>query len=89
MVGLRERQYIQSFLHLFLFPQGTLAADKNEILFSEFNINYNNEPPLYRKGTVLIWQKVMLLCLSKNGGQEGGEPVPIPSLSLSCLLPIY
>ncbi|MBZ3884418.1 putative tRNA(His) guanylyltransferase [Sciurus carolinensis] len=38
--------------------QGTLAADKNEILFSEFNTNYNNEPLMYRKGTVLIWQKV-------------------------------
>ncbi|ELV12299.1 putative tRNA(His) guanylyltransferase [Tupaia chinensis] len=38
--------------------RGTLAADKNEILFSEFNINYNNEPPMYRKGTVLLWQKV-------------------------------
>nr|XP_014698205.2 probable tRNA(His) guanylyltransferase isoform X1 [Equus asinus] len=38
--------------------QGTLAADKNEILFSEFNINYNDEPLMYRKGTVLIWQKV-------------------------------
>ncbi|XP_010577298.1 PREDICTED: probable tRNA(His) guanylyltransferase [Haliaeetus leucocephalus] len=37
--------------------QGTLAGDKNEILFSEFNINYNNEPLMYRKGTVLIWQK--------------------------------
>uniref|UniRef100_A0A2K5NCT1 Probable tRNA(His) guanylyltransferase n=1 Tax=Cercocebus atys TaxID=9531 RepID=A0A2K5NCT1_CERAT len=50
--------------------QGTLAADKNEILFSEFNINYNNEPLMYRKGTVLIWQKVMLLCSKKNGSQE-------------------
>uniref|UniRef100_F6VSZ7 tRNA(His) guanylyltransferase n=1 Tax=Xenopus tropicalis TaxID=8364 RepID=F6VSZ7_XENTR len=38
--------------------KGTLAAEKNEILFSEFNINYNNEPLLYRKGSVLIWQKV-------------------------------
>ncbi|XP_048884618.1 probable tRNA(His) guanylyltransferase [Brienomyrus brachyistius] len=38
--------------------KGTVTADKNEILFSEFNINYNNEPPLYRKGTVLIWEKV-------------------------------
>ncbi|OWK12022.1 THG1L [Cervus elaphus hippelaphus] len=41
-----------------LYNTGTLAADKNEILFSEFNINYNNEPLMYRKGTVLIWQKV-------------------------------
>ncbi|KAK0148094.1 putative tRNA(His) guanylyltransferase [Merluccius polli] len=37
--------------------KGTLAADKNEILFSEFDINYNNEPPLLRKGTTLIWEK--------------------------------
>ncbi|XP_035263456.1 probable tRNA(His) guanylyltransferase isoform X2 [Anguilla anguilla] len=38
--------------------KGTLAADKNEILFSEFNINYNNEPLIHRKGTSLIWEKV-------------------------------
>ncbi|XP_012886468.1 PREDICTED: probable tRNA(His) guanylyltransferase [Dipodomys ordii] len=38
--------------------KGTVAADKQEILFSEFNINYNNEPLMYKKGTVLIWQKV-------------------------------
>ncbi|XP_057706593.1 probable tRNA(His) guanylyltransferase isoform X2 [Corythoichthys intestinalis] len=37
--------------------KGTVAADKNEILFSEFDINYNNEPAVYRKGTTLIWEK--------------------------------
>ncbi|XP_041799691.1 probable tRNA(His) guanylyltransferase isoform X4 [Chelmon rostratus] len=37
--------------------KGTLAADKNEILFSEFDINYNNESALHRKGTILIWEK--------------------------------
>lgn len=37
--------------------RGTLAADKNEILFSEFEINYNNEALLHRKGTTLIWEK--------------------------------
>ncbi|XP_061690708.1 probable tRNA(His) guanylyltransferase isoform X2 [Syngnathoides biaculeatus] len=37
--------------------KGTLAADKNEILFSEFDINYNKEPAVYRKGTTLIWEK--------------------------------
>jgi hypothetical protein len=35
--------------------KGTLSSDKNEILFSRFNINYNNIPPVYRKGTTLIW----------------------------------
>lgn len=37
--------------------KGTLAADKNEILFSEFDINYNNEDLVHRKGTTLIWEK--------------------------------
>ncbi|XP_041370669.1 probable tRNA(His) guanylyltransferase isoform X2 [Gigantopelta aegis] len=34
--------------------KGTLSSDKNELLYSDFNINYNNLPELYRKGTVLI-----------------------------------
>ncbi|XP_067852633.1 probable tRNA(His) guanylyltransferase [Heptranchias perlo] len=38
--------------------KGTIAGDKHEILFLEFNINYNKEPEIYRKGTVLIWHKV-------------------------------
>lgn len=33
--------------------KGTVSSDKNEILFSRFGINYNNEPQLYRKGTVI------------------------------------
>ncbi|KAL0849293.1 hypothetical protein ABMA28_013618 [Loxostege sticticalis] len=33
---------------------GTVSADKNEILFKEFNINYNNEPAIFRRGTLLI-----------------------------------
>lgn len=31
-----------------------MAADKNELLFSLFGINYNNEPVLFRKGTILL-----------------------------------
>lgn len=34
--------------------KGTYAADKNEILFSKFGINYNNEPEIYKKGSVLF-----------------------------------
>jgi len=34
--------------------QGTLAADKNEILFSKFKINYNNEPEIWKKGSVVF-----------------------------------
>ncbi|XP_012271476.1 probable tRNA(His) guanylyltransferase isoform X2 [Orussus abietinus] len=34
--------------------RGTLASDKNELLFQEFGVNYNNEPPTFRKGTTLL-----------------------------------
>jgi len=39
--------------------KGTLSADKNEILFSQFGINYNNLPQVYRKGTVLYKSKAV------------------------------
>nr|CAG4642699.1 EOG090X0AR4 [Evadne anonyx] len=38
--------------------KGTLSGEKNEILFSEFDINYNEEPLMYRKGTVLVRKKM-------------------------------
>ncbi|XP_072001593.1 probable tRNA(His) guanylyltransferase isoform X1 [Engystomops pustulosus] len=38
--------------------KGTLSGDKNEILYSEFDINYNNESVMYRKGSIVIWSKV-------------------------------
>lgn len=34
--------------------RGTVSSDKNEILFSEYGINYNNEPEIFRKGTILL-----------------------------------
>ncbi|KAF2758673.1 histidine tRNA 5'-guanylyltransferase [Pseudovirgaria hyperparasitica] len=33
---------------------GTVSADKNEILFSRFGINYNNELDVWKKGSVLF-----------------------------------
>jgi len=35
------------------YLKGTTAADKNEILFSRFGINYNNEDIMFRKGSVI------------------------------------
>lgn len=32
---------------------GTSSADKNEILFKEFGINYNNEPEIFKKGSII------------------------------------
>lgn len=40
--------------------RGTLSADKNELLFTKFGINYNNLPAMYRKGTTLLRKKVLL-----------------------------
>ncbi|WWD20780.1 hypothetical protein CI109_105257 [Kwoniella shandongensis] len=34
--------------------QGTDSKDKNEILFSQYGINYNNIPEIYRKGSICV-----------------------------------
>lgn len=34
--------------------QGTVSSDKNELLFSKFGVNYNNEPEIYKKGSVIF-----------------------------------
>ncbi len=33
--------------------QGTIASEKNEILFSEFKMNYNNEADMFKKGSII------------------------------------
>uniref|UniRef100_A0A0D9WJ28 tRNA(His) guanylyltransferase n=1 Tax=Leersia perrieri TaxID=77586 RepID=A0A0D9WJ28_9ORYZ len=37
---------------------GTLSKDKNELLFQQFQLNYNNEPAMFRKGSCTYRQKV-------------------------------
>jgi tRNA(His) guanylyltransferase len=32
--------------------QDTNSAQKNEMLFSQFDVNYNNEPAMFRKGSI-------------------------------------
>ena len=45
----------------------TLSADKNEILFSEFRINYNNIDARFRKGSCLYWiDKVSEIVVEAN-----------------------
>lgn len=36
-----------------ILMQGTIASDKNEILFSEFKVNYNDEADIFKKGSVI------------------------------------
>ena len=62
--------------------QDTCSADKNELLFSKFGINYNKLPQLYRKGTTLIWQSAQTTPVDTikpvdhlNTVEPGGGPV--------------
>ncbi len=41
-----------------MHTQGTVSSDKNELLFSQFGINYNNIPAIFRKGSILIWSYI-------------------------------
>eukprot|EP00731_Ephydatia_muelleri_P029772 Em0021g295a len=34
---------------------GTVSSDKNELLFTQFDTNYNDLPQMHRKGTIIIW----------------------------------
>lgn len=34
--------------------RGTVSKEKNELLFSTFGINYNDEPAIFRKGSIII-----------------------------------
>ncbi|KAI6833542.1 tRNAHis guanylyltransferase [Hortaea werneckii] len=56
--------------------KGTVSSDKNEILFSKFGINYNNEPLIYRKGTVIF--RAYDTESEVNGGSTAGK-VPDPT----------
>ncbi|RMY86404.1 hypothetical protein D0861_05959 [Hortaea werneckii] len=56
--------------------KGTVSSDKNEILFSRFGINYNNEPLIYRKGTVIF--RAYDTESEVNGGSTAGK-VPDPT----------
>lgn len=40
--------------------RGTFSADKNEILFSKFGINYNTIDPMFRKGTILLRKRIQI-----------------------------
>ncbi|KAI5301712.1 tRNA-His guanylyltransferase [Ascosphaera pollenicola] len=55
--------------------KGTLAADKNEILFSRFGINYNNESEMYKKGSVIYREYEMgsMAAQPTPGGQQPGQ----------------
>lgn len=57
---------------------GTVSSDKNELLFSRFGINYNNEPEIYKKGSVIFRDYELVEPGSHNAAEEAdrlAEPV--------------
>ncbi|CAG8574041.1 10583_t:CDS:10, partial [Diversispora eburnea] len=47
--------------------RSTVSSEKNELLFSQFNINYNKLPEMFRKGSVLIRKEVDIKTTCENG----------------------
>ena len=50
--------------------KGTFSKDKNEILFTRFDINYNNIDPVYRKGSIIVHKKVEVTSISPRNGEQ-------------------
>ena len=55
--------------------KGSVAADKNEILFSRFGINYNNEPEIFRKGGVVFREYALVASArpSEGSGKDNAD----------------
>ena len=58
--------------------QDTDSAGKNEILFSQFSVNYNNEPQMFRKGSVLIWAVPPTPPSGTSSGEVCSKPTDSP-----------
>jgi len=56
---------------------GTVSSQKNEMLFTDFGINYNDEPNIYRKGSIMRRKKIEVVvtrkAVLKQGGGEAAE----------------
>ncbi|KAI4276683.1 MAG: hypothetical protein LQ337_002312 [Flavoplaca oasis] len=55
--------------------KGTVASQKNEILFSRFGINYNDEPEQFKKGSVLFrdYGAVSIGSTNSTAAEQQGE----------------
>jgi tRNA(His) guanylyltransferase len=55
--GLSEREAREQ-AHALMHSHYASSAEKNEVLFSRFHCNYNDEPAEFRKGTILVWKEM-------------------------------
>ncbi|KAK0533920.1 tRNA-His guanylyltransferase [Tilletia horrida] len=64
--GMTEHQANEELRH-------TISAQKHEILYARFQINYDRLPQMYRKGTTLVWESMppSPSAASSSQAQEG------------------
>ena len=52
---------------------GTVSSEKNEILFKDFGINYNNEAEIYRKGSLVYRDLSSEVKEGEGASMDGGR----------------
>ncbi|KAJ5767354.1 uncharacterized protein N7511_004970 [Penicillium nucicola] len=63
--------------------KGTLSADKNEILFKRFGMNYNNEEEIYKKGSVVYRKFELAEPTSTQTSVDDESPLTVQTQSRS------
>ncbi|KAJ5294856.1 hypothetical protein N7508_009677 [Penicillium antarcticum] len=63
--------------------KGTVSADKNEILFGRFGINYNNEEEIYKKGSVVYRKFELEEPTSTQSPVDNDTPLTVQTQSRS------
>lgn len=58
-----KRLSVISYMIATLIIQKTLSDEKQEILFTQFGINYNNEPPMFKKGSIIFKKEVEITAI--------------------------
>ncbi|OZJ02424.1 hypothetical protein BZG36_04829 [Bifiguratus adelaidae] len=61
--------------------RGTSSAQKQEILFSQYGINYAKEPEMFKKGSVILRQPTTVSVVSEKTGQPVMREKMIPTIS--------
>jgi tRNA(His) 5'-end guanylyltransferase len=49
---------------------GTVSSEKNEILFTRFNINYSHLDAIYRRGSLILWEAIPTEQAEKGDTEE-------------------
>ncbi|KAK0554248.1 tRNA-His guanylyltransferase [Tilletia horrida] len=67
--GMSEHQANEELRH-------TISSQKHEILFGKFGINYDRLPPMFRKGTTLVWSAIPGATTEPSADPQPSSPSP-------------